>query len=77
VADEQATFELWIRRLPERRNYLIVAGLEQAVHYLKHFSFPPEQIEYLRAHPAFGHVPASWYERLANLRFDGDLWAIP
>jgi nicotinate phosphoribosyltransferase len=77
LADEQATFELWIRRLPERRNYLIVAGLEQAVHYLKHFSFPPEQIEYLRAHPAFGHVPASWYERLANLRFDGDLWAIP
>src|SRR5213080_4614324 len=77
LADQRATFELWIRRLPERRNYLVTAGLEQAVHYLQHLSFAPEQIDYLRQHPAFKHVPASWFERLAGVRFDGDLWAIP
>jgi nicotinate phosphoribosyltransferase len=77
LADERVTFELWIRRLPERRNYLVAAGLEQVVHYLQHFSFAAEQIDYLRTHPAFKHVPASWYERLAGLRFEGDLWAVP
>jgi nicotinate phosphoribosyltransferase len=77
MADQRATFELWVRRLPECRNYLIAAGLEQAVHYLQHLSFSPEQIDFLRGHPAFRDVPDSWFERLASLRFDGDSWAIP
>jgi nicotinate phosphoribosyltransferase len=77
LADQRATFELWVRRLPECRNYLVAAGLEQAVHYLRHLRFAPEQIDYLRAHPAFRRVPAGWFDRLAGLRFDGDLWAIP
>src|SRR5579883_1209170 len=77
MADERVTFELWVRRLPSCRNYLVAAGLEQAVHYLQHLSFAPEQIAYLREHPVFRHVPASWFERLANFRFEGDVWAIP
>lgn len=77
MADQVATFELWVRRLPECRNYLVAAGLEQAVHYLTHLNFPAEQIAYLRRHPAFANVPASWFERLARFRFDGDIWAIP
>jgi nicotinate phosphoribosyltransferase len=77
LADQRATFELWVRHLPENRNYLIAAGLEQAVHYLQHIRFAPEQVEYLRSHPAFRHVPADWFERLRNLKFEGDLWAIP
>ena len=31
---ESATFELFVRRLPPTRNFLIAAGLEQAVDYL-------------------------------------------
>jgi nicotinate phosphoribosyltransferase len=77
MADQRVTFELWIRRLPECRNYLVAAGLEQAVHYLQHFSFAPDQVAFLRQHPVFRDVPAGWFERLADLRFDGDLWAVP
>jgi nicotinate phosphoribosyltransferase len=77
LADQRVTFELWVRHLPADRNYLIAAGLEQAVHYLQHIRFAPEQVEYLRSHPVFRHVPADWFERLRNLKFDGDLWAIP
>lgn len=77
MADERVTFELWVRRLPSCRNYLIAAGLEQAIHYLRHLSFAPEQIVYLREHPAFRHVPSDWFERLANLRFECDVWAMP
>jgi nicotinate phosphoribosyltransferase len=77
MADQRATFELWVRRLPSCRNYLVAAGLQQAIHYLRHLSFAPEQIAYLRKHPAFRHVPNDWFERLANLRFACDVWAVP
>lgn len=77
LADRRATFELWVRKLPTRRNYLVAAGLEQAVHYLTHLSFSPEQIDYLRSHPVFADVPKDWFARLADLRYGGDLWALP
>ena len=77
MADEHATFELWVRRLPSCRNYLVAAGLEQAIHYLQHLSFAPEQIVYLREHPAFRYVPNDWFERLEHFRFECDVWAIP
>jgi nicotinate phosphoribosyltransferase len=77
MAGQRATFELFIRRLPECRNYLVNAGVEQVVHYLQHLSFSPEQIDYLRKHSAFVQVPDGWFDHLVNLRFDGDLWAIP
>src|SRR5262245_20542058 len=76
MAEQRATFELWMRRLPESRNYLVAAGLEQAIHYLQSLQFDDEQIAYLRALPTFARVPAAWFDRLKTLRFDGDLWAI-
>jgi nicotinate phosphoribosyltransferase len=77
MSDQRVTFELWIRHLPESRNYLVCAGLEQAVHYLQHLHFSTEEIDYLRGHPVFERVPAAWYDRLAELSFTGDLWAVP
>jgi nicotinate phosphoribosyltransferase len=77
LADRRATFELWVRRLPACRNFLVAAGLEQAIHYLQHLSFSPEQIDYLRRHPAFRKAPTGWFDRLADFRFDGDVWAMP
>jgi nicotinate phosphoribosyltransferase len=77
LADQRVSFELWMRRLPGCRNYLVAAGLEQTVDYLQHLSFSSEQIDYLRRHRAFAEVPAGWFERLAKLKFDGDIWAVP
>jgi nicotinate phosphoribosyltransferase len=77
LAETDATFELWVRRLPGCRNYLIAAGLEQAVHYVHHLRFTPEQIDYLRRLPTFAQVPPAWFEALAGVRFRGDVWAIP
>ncbi len=33
--NDLATFDLFIRQLPENRSYFIAAGLEDALHYLK------------------------------------------
>ncbi len=77
LADRPATFELWVRRLPACRNFLIAAGLEQAIHYFRHLSFSSQQIDYLRHHEAFRTVPPDWFDRLADFRFHGDVWAVP
>jgi len=72
-----ATFELSVRRLPQSRNFLIAAGLEQAIEYLLNLRFEPEEIEYLRSLAQFQNAPIGFFEYLAKLRFTGDLFALP
>lgn len=74
---EQATFELTVRRLPETRNFLVAAGLQQAIEYLRTLEFHEDEIDYLRSLKQFQHVPPEFFEFLANLRFTGDLFAVP
>ena len=50
---QKATFELTIRRLPANRNFLLAAGLPQAVEYLQNLRFTREEIDYLRGLPQF------------------------
>jgi nicotinate phosphoribosyltransferase len=75
--EEIATFELSVRRLPEPRNFLIAAGLAQAVKYLRELKFQPEEIEYLRGLVQFKQAPPEFFDFLAKLRFTGDLFALP
>ena len=73
----RATFELWVRRLPRRRRFLVFAGLEQALASLRDLSFTYEQIDYLRALEPFRNVAPSFFDLLAELRFTGDVRAMP
>ncbi len=51
-----ASFELFVRGLPPKRSYLVTAGLEQALGYLRTLSFSEEEVAYLRSLPAFARV---------------------
>ena len=75
--NEQASFELFARQLPRERSYLIVAGLEQALDYLRRLSFSSDEIEYLRGLPAFDRVSPKFFDYLRDFRFSGDVWAMP
>ncbi len=75
-AGEKATFELFVRRLPANRNFLLAAGLTQAVDYLSNLSFTASEVDYLRALPQFQRVPADFFEMLRGLRFTGDVFAM-
>jgi len=75
-SDDTATFELFIRHLPVHRNYVLAAGLAQAVDYLLKLSFTPEEIDYLRGLPQFSRAPEGFFEALAKLRFTGDVYAV-
>jgi nicotinate phosphoribosyltransferase len=73
----RASFELFVRRLPEGFGYLVAMGLEQALEYLQTLCFSPEQIEALKATGIFAHASDDFWSTLANARFSGDVWAVP
>jgi nicotinate phosphoribosyltransferase len=75
--EERASFELFVRRLPHNRNFVLATGLAQAVEYLQNLRYTPEEIAYLRTLPQFAHTSPGFFDYLANLRFTGDLFAVP
>ncbi|MGH9775146.1 MAG: nicotinate phosphoribosyltransferase [Candidatus Acidiferrales bacterium] len=72
-----ATFELFVRNLPPHRNYLVAAGLEQALEFLENVSFNAEEIDFLRHHPVFRHIRGEFFDYLAEFHFTGEVWAVP
>ncbi len=74
---EVATFELTTRRLPRYRNFLLAAGLQQAVEYLLNLRFQKDEVDYLRSLPHFQNSPPEFFQFLLDLRFTGDLFALP
>ncbi|MDG3006964.1 nicotinate phosphoribosyltransferase [Paludisphaera mucosa] len=77
MGGKSATFEIFVRRLPPNRSFLVFAGLEQAIGDLSRLAFSNEQVEALRRWPAFKGLPATFFETLRRLRFEGDVFAIP
>ena len=73
----RASFELYIKTLPQSRTYLIAAGMEQVVDYLRNLRFTQDDVEYLRSLPNFASTPDDFFAFLGELRFTGDLWSIP
>jgi nicotinate phosphoribosyltransferase len=76
-AADIATFELTVRRLPAHRNFLVSAGLEQAIDYLRQFRFDAAELAYLQSLKQFANAPPEFFTYLAGLRFTGDIFAMP
>lgn len=71
---DEATFSLFVRRLPPRRNYLLAAGLEDALDYLEHLRFGARELDWLASRGRFSDRLLGWLERF---RFGGDVDAMP
>src|SRR3989344_1543401 len=69
-----ATFDLFIRQLPQNRSYFIAAGLEDALNYLKNLKFAKEHIEFLKSKNIF---KSNFLDYLKNFKFTGDFFALP
>src|SRR5258708_28541149 len=72
--DKEAVFEFFVRRLPERRGFLLAAGLEDALTYLETLRFTSSEIDWLKNTKRFRN---NLIDYLADLRFTGDVHAIP
>lgn len=71
---DRASFSLFVRRLPENRNFLVACGLEDALGYLEGLSFTDEALGFLGQRAEFRKDFLKW---LGEFRFRGDVWAVP
>jgi nicotinate phosphoribosyltransferase len=79
LASRRAVFELFVRRLPSCRRFMVMCGLGRAVEALKHIGLTSEELDYLDRDPVLGPVlkKPKVRELFSSLRFRGKVWAIP
>ena len=69
-----ATFDLFVRKLPGERNFLVACGLERALEYLETLHFDAHALACLRNMGLFNEA---FLTELGKLRFTGEVWAVP
>ncbi len=69
-----AVFEFFVRKLPPQRNFLMAAGLAQAVEYLQGLHFSHNEIAWMKTTGLFRE---DFLAVLEGMRFSGDVHAVP
>ncbi|HXV91238.1 MAG TPA: nicotinate phosphoribosyltransferase [Gemmatimonadales bacterium] len=69
----EATFSLFSRRLPATRSFLVAAGLEDALEYLRAFRFSERALAYLAT---LGCFDPAFLSFLSTVRFTGEVHAV-
>lgn len=72
--EEQATFELFVRKFPPTRNFLVALGLEPVLQYLLRLRFTASDCAWLET---TGLFRPAFLDYLSTLRFNGDVDAMP
>src|SRR5579872_5772657 len=68
------TFDLYSRTAPFGGAYLLVAGLEMALEFVQGFCYTSEELRFLAN---IRDYDATFLDELANLRFTGEILALP
>jgi nicotinate phosphoribosyltransferase len=68
-----AVFDVFARKLPPGRNFLLACGLQQVLEHLEAFAVSDRDIDYLRS---LGTFSGDFLERLRALRFTGNVYAL-
>jgi nicotinate phosphoribosyltransferase len=71
---DTAVFSLFVRRLPERRNYLLACGLDDVLTFLETFRFDEPALAFL---DSLGRFSQPFLRHLEQFRFTGDVFAVP
>ena len=76
-SNKLAIFEMFVRTLPKNRNYLVAAGLKQAIEFLLNLKFKHKHIIFLKSLDIFKRTDDKFFDYLSNLKFTGNMWAVP
>jgi len=71
---QTAVFEFFVRTLPERRRFLLAAGLEQALEFLENLRFSAADVDWLKS---TGRFKQNLIDYVGDFRFTGDVHAMP
>src|SRR5207247_2293913 len=70
----QSTFDLFARKAPFGGAYLLVAGLELALEFVRDFHYPDEDVHFLAQ---IRDYEPEFLDELLGLRFSGEILAMP
>ena len=73
IANRKAVFELYFRKLPFGNGYVVFAGLERMLEYLRDFKFTESDIAYLRDEVGYQE---DYLNYLKDLRFTGTMYSM-
>lgn len=73
MKDNIAYFDVFFRRIPDNGGYVLYAGLESIIDYVKNFHFEKEEIEFLRKTNEYSE---DFLNYLENLKFTGTLYSM-
>jgi len=68
------TFDLYTRTAPFGGAYLLIAGIEAALEFVQAFRYTPEELKFLAN---IRDYDSAFLDELANLRFTGEILALP
>lgn len=71
---DEAVFEFFSRRLSDKRNFLVAAGLDQLLTYLEQLSFSADEVVWLES---TGRFSTALLDYLRDFRFSGEVRAMP
>ncbi|MBQ2776244.1 MAG: nicotinate phosphoribosyltransferase [Peptococcaceae bacterium] len=74
IAEQTAYYDLFFRKVPDQGGFAIMAGLEQAIEYMKNLKFTEDDIAYLRSKNCFSEA---FLDYLYHFEFVCDVWAVP
>lgn len=74
MANTYAYFDVFFREIPDEGGYVIFAGLEQVIDYVKNLKFDDEDINYLRNLNKFSE---DFLNYLKSFKFTGTIWSVP
>ena len=74
LLDVEATFDMFVRKIPDSGGYIVVNGLHALIERLQNFRFNPEHIEYLRKINMFDELFLTY---LTNLKLTLTMTAMP
>jgi nicotinate phosphoribosyltransferase len=69
-----AVFELFVRKLPTSRNFLVTAGLDQIADFIESLRFTSDDLEFLSG---LGLFRTPYLRYLESVRFTGSVHAMP
>lgn len=74
MTNKTAYFDVFFRKVPDNGGYVVFAGLEQVIEYIKDLKFDNEDIDFLRKTNKFSN---EFLDYLSNFKFTGDIWSVP
>jgi len=67
-------YDIYFRSVPDNGGYVIAAGLESIIEYMKTLTFEKEDIDYFKK---LGVFSSEFIDYITNFKFECDVWAVP